>query len=228
MVEVVRVANKDEGNLRAHDILKGCVDNDTLLVLSGGTTPDYRKMIVEPGDIVPGAIGIVDERYGGFYHENSNELLLKNQGIVGFCHDHTIKFHRILTGKSLEETAEDYEGRLRNLLKAFNKKVGVMGVGSNFHTAGIFPNSKAAQSNKLVEFESFQDLRHVEDKYPKRITMTFRALEQFDAFVVLVFGEDKREVVKVMLDEKEGDEEKYPAVFYRKSGIKTYLVTDQP
>jgi len=48
MIKVVNVKNREEGNRKAHGILKKLVDTNTLLALSGGTSPDYQKMIVEP------------------------------------------------------------------------------------------------------------------------------------------------------------------------------------
>ena len=72
MIKIVNVEDREKGNEKAHDILKKLVDNKTLLALSGGTSPDYRKMIVEPADIVPGAVCIVDERCGPDYYEYSN------------------------------------------------------------------------------------------------------------------------------------------------------------
>jgi hypothetical protein len=42
-----------------------------------------------------------------------------------------------------------------------------------------------------------------------------------------MFGQEKKEALEIMLDEVENDVGKYPAVFYRKSKIKSYLITDQ-
>lgn len=221
MIEVVKVKNQGDGNAKAHEILKEIVDPQTLLALSGGTTPDYRKMIVEPADIPAGAICVVDERFGEPLHTNSNELLLETSGLVEYLNFWGIEFHKILRGKEFKETAQDYEKTLADLFDRFKKRLGIMGIGSNLHTAGIFPNSKAATSDQLVIAET------VEDQFPQRITMTFRALEKFQTFIILAFGEEKREAIKKMLDEKETDIQRYPAVFYRTSGIKTYLITDQ-
>ncbi len=96
-----------------------------------------------------------------------------------------------------------------------------MGIGVNLHTAGIFPNSEAAKSADWVVSEV------VEDKYPQRITLTLKAMGEFNAFVILVFGTAKQSALKKLLDEDENDMQKYPAIFYRKSRIPAYLITDQ-
>ena len=220
MIDVVKVKNRGEGNRKAHDILKKLVDKKTLLALSGGTSVDYRVMFGQD-EIDPGAICVVDERYGKPFHKDSNELLLKNQGVKDFADKSCIESHKILKGKDFLETAKVYEKEIEDLFKKFKKKVGVMGIGANLHTAGIFPYSFAAKSPNFVEAEV------VEDKHPKRITLTLKSLGEFTSFIIMMFGPSKETPLKVVLDEHENDMQKYPAIFYRKSTIKSYLITDQ-
>ena len=220
MIDIVKVKDKAEGQVKAHEILKKIVDSKTLLALSGGTSMDYGVMLVEPADVIPGAICVVDERYGKPFHENSNELLMKNAGVKDFSDEKCIESHKVLRGEGFLETARSYERDIEKLFSRFFKKVGVMGVGDNLHTAGIFPYSVAAKSPNFVEVEE------VDDKFPLRITITLRALGEFTNFVIMMFGEGKREALKIMLNDKENDMQKYPAIFYRKSKIKSYLITD--
>lgn len=220
MINLVKVRDRQEGNLKAHDILKGIVDGETLLALSGGTSPDYKRMIVDPADMIPGAICVVDERYGEPFHENSNELLLKNAGIFDFAKKHSIDIHKILSGKSIIDTEKDCDSAIGDLFAKYPKRVGIMGVGTNLHTAGIFPNSLAGRSASLVVGET------VVDELPKRITLTLKALGEFQNFVILMFGEEKKKALSIILDEGENDMQKYPAIFYRKNSAKSYLITD--
>lgn len=212
MIQIIKVKDKGEGQRKAHDILKKIISKKTLLALSGGTSPDYGKILIQEADINPGAICLVDERYGEEFHQDSNELLLKNAGIVGF--------HKVLSGKDFLQTAKEYEKVIEGLFKKFPKKVGVMGIGTNLHTAGIFPYSVAAKSPNFVEAET------VDDKFKKRITLTLKALGEFANFVILVFGQDKNGVLRISLDEEENDMQKHPAIFYRKAPAKSYLITD--
>lgn len=220
MIELVKVKGKDEGQIKAHDVLKKIVDSTTLLALSGGTSMDYKKMLVQAGDIIPGAICVVDERYGEPFHKDSNEKLLLDQGVKKFADEKCIESHKILAGLGFEETGKKYSDTIQDLIDRFPKRVGVMGVGTNLHTAGIFPYSVSARSPHFVESEI------VEDEYPKRISMTLKALGEFTNFVIMMFGSTKRDALKIMLDEKENDMQKYPAIFYRKAPTKSYLVTD--
>lgn len=220
MIDKVLVKDKNEGNKKAHDILKKIVDSKTLLALSGGTSPDYHKMIVESGDINPGCICVVDERYGKPFHANSNELLLKNAGVKDCADGKCLESYKILSGKGFEQTVEDYDQLIAELLGRFPKRVGVVGIGRNLHTAGIFPNSVAAHSPNFVVGEE------VDDEFPERITMTLKAFGEFQYFVILVFGKEKKEALEKMLDENENDMQKYPAIFYRKAPILSYLISD--
>ncbi|MBI3342307.1 6-phosphogluconolactonase [Candidatus Curtissbacteria bacterium] len=220
MIKLVKVATKDAGQVKAHEFLKKLIDPKTLLLLSGGTTPDYQKIIVKPGDIIPGALAIVDERYGSPFHENSNELLLKKAGIKNWADEYCIETHKLLKGKKPTQTAADYEREITDLFKRFKKRVGVMGIGGNIHTAGIFPYSEAGKSADLVVSEV------IEDKYPQRVTLTLKALGKCSAFVIMMFGKDKKEALELLLDKDQNDMQKYPAIFYRKSKIPAYLITD--
>ena len=220
MIQVTKVKDKNEGQVKAHDLLKKLVDKDTLLALSGGASVDYGAMIVGSSDILPGAICVVDERYGEEFHKDSNELLLKNQGVKDFVDEKCIESHKILKGKGFLETAKIYEKEIEDLFLRFKKRVGVMGVGINLHTAGICPHSVAAHSPDYVVAEE------VDDEFPKRVTLTLKALGEFSAFIILMFGPAKRDVLKMLLDEKVNDMQKFPAIFYRKASIESYLITD--
>jgi len=221
MIKIVKVKSRDSGNDKAHEILKKLVSSDTLLALSGGSSPDYLRMIIKPADISPGAVCMTDERYGEPLHPASNEVLLEDSGLVKFLDFWGVSLSRILSGKSIDETAEDYDRVITKLFFKYKKRVGVMGVGSNLHTAGIFPNSEAAHSPKYVVSEN------VDDKYQMRISLSLRALGEFQNFIVLAFGVEKKDALKVIVDEKENDMQKFPAIFYRKALANTYLITDQ-
>lgn len=220
MIKIILVKDRDEGQMRAHDLLQKLIDEKILLALSGGTSVDYRKMIVEPGDINPGVIIVTDERYGEPFHKDSNELLLKESGIRECTDEKCIEAHKILTGLNFFETEKRYDKLILELFGRFKKKVGIMGIGPDLHTAGVFPYSAAVKSPDYVVAEV------VENKFPKRISLSLKALGEFSAFVILAFGKEKEPALKRLLDTKENDMQKYPAIFYRKVKIPAYLITD--
>jgi len=220
MIQLIRVKDPLLGNFRANSILRIFVDSGTLLALSGGRSPNYNQMIVVPRSILPGAVCMVDERYGPSGHPNSNELLIEQSGLADFLKSKNIELHKVLSVLPFEETAFDYDRRLRELFVKYEKKVAIMGIGNDLHTAGIFANSPAIDSPKYVVSQV------VEDEFPKRITMTFEALKRFKAFIILAFGQEKKEVLKKLLEDGSEDIRKYPAVFFKKTTTKSYLITD--
>lgn len=220
MINLIKVKDKVEGNLKAYDILKKIVDKKTLLALSGGTSVDYQKMIVSKADVHPGAICVVDERFGKSWHKVSNEKLLKDQGVFDYAKKKGIEMYKILSGNDILESEKNYDKIIVDLFKKYKKKVGVVGVGANLHTAGIFPYSAAAKSPNYVVAET------VEDMFPRRISLTLKALGEFQNFIILMFGLAKQDAARMMLDESENDMQKYPAIFYRKSPAKNWLITD--
>ena len=234
MIEIIKVKDREEGNIKAHKILVEITDNNTLLALSGGTSPNYRKMIVEPltplrseeqsyegQGILPGAVCMVDERFGTPLHKNSNELMFEESGLIGYFFNKRIKFYKILKGETFVKTANSYNMIIARLFGKFPKKIGIMGIGKDLHTAGLFPNSEADHSPHYVVYET------VEDEFPQRISLSLKALGEFDNFIILVFGSAKQNVLKKLLDENENDMQKAPAIFYRKCKAKSYLITDQ-
>lgn len=220
MIQLIKVKDPLIGNFRANGILRIFVDSQTLLALSGGRSPNYNQMIVGPRNIIPGAACLVDERYGPSGHSNSNELLIEQSGLADFFKSKNIELQKVLSVLPFEETAFDYDRRLRELFVKYEKKVAVMGIGNDLHTAGIFANSLAIDAPKYVVSQV------VADEFPKRITMTFEALKRFNAFIILAFGQDKKEVLKKLLEDGSLDIRKYPAVFYKKIATKSYLITD--
>src|SRR3989344_2605312 len=206
MIQIVKVRNREEGQEKAHGILKRLVDEKTLLALSGGTSVDYLKMLVKPADALPGAICVVDERFGKPFHKDSNELLLKNQKVKEFADEKCIESHKILKGLEFLQTAKNYNNEIKDLLNRFKKRVGVMGIGKDLHTAGIFPKSLAAHSADYVVAEEVKDKRSLRSspamrdaglEFPKRISLTFKALGEFTSFVILIFGQEKKETLRI-------------------------------
>jgi len=63
--------------------------------------------------------------------------------------------------------------------------------------------------------------------FKERITMTFLGLSMLDILIVLVFGNEKQNALKLLFSE--GSEEEIPSRFYQRPDIakKTLLITDQ-
>lgn len=218
-VKIFRYKDKIEASRKALDLLLQAVNQDTLLLLSGGTSPGMLyRLIVRDKVLKPGAVALVDERFGSSMHLNSNEKMIADTGLADYLDNEGIPFYRILKEGNMETVTAQYEETVRGLFKKFPKKVAVMGIGADGHTAGIKPGLEYGQSRLVISYDDKNG------PFGKRITLTFEALSEVDEFIVLVFGEEKREALEKML--KEQDQCQYPAVFYTKVPAKVKLLTD--
>lgn len=230
-ITVANVKDSITGVDLVSKVLYEVIDRKTVLYLSGGSTPKilYSRLAQEE-KLFPGAVGQVDERFGPDFHQSSNQLMIKGTGLLRYLQIRDIPFYPILQNKTREETARNYDEKIRELNAIFQKNVAIMGIGDDGHTSGIAPNRIGFtnpmfdQSRKHVLVSEFDDQK---SKYKERVAMTFFGLEMQDLLILLVFGEDKKEALLKMFED--GSEEDIPARFYKRPEIakKTLLITDQ-
>ena len=232
-VTVLKVTDKEAGSVLAQEIITAVTDRHTMLFLSGGTTPDRLYELLSGDDaFLPGAVGLIDERYGARLHDNSNEFMIQQTGLLRYLTLRDIPFYPILSDLDLMETAdasaEAYDEKIRSLGAVFHKSIGILGVGKDGHTAGIAGNRRNFTnqifSDKSALVSCFDDST---GPFKKRITMTFTGLEMLDFIVVLAFGPDKLQALEETFSP--GSREVIPARFYTNPGVaaKTLFITDQ-
>ena len=238
---VSRALTTYEGFRLARDILYAVVDRKTVLYLSGGNTPrDLYQNLANDKKLSTGALAIIDERYGQRFHNNSNEKMIEDSGLLAYTNSLQVPFYPILQNpqKDLDETAKNYDMTVSYLFAGFPKSVGILGIGSDGHTAGIAGNrlDSALASGELFGNPLFQDeekLRLVSSfsdltgPFRERVTMTFTGLSLINVYILLVFGDDKADALKAMF--QEGSEEDVPARFFTRPEVarRTLLITDQ-
>lgn len=209
-MDIVQCKDKMEASEKALKLLKQMVGQDTLLLLSGGASPNLLyRLISSDRTLHPGAVMLIDERYGLVLHGNSNEKMIIDTGFVGLLNNEGIHFYGILKKADLETTARDYEQIARDLFSRFPKKVAIMGIGVDGHTAGIKPGLDYDHNRLVVAYDD------KDGTFGKRITLTFEALAEIDEFIILAFGESKKEALKKM-----------PSSFYAGSSGEVHLFTD--
>lgn len=227
---VTQVNDSMAGIGLAKVLLTAIVDRKAALYLSGGSTPRllYEQLAKEE-QIHPGVVGLIDERFGDPYHEASNEKMILQTGLIRYFSLRDIQYYSILRGLPIEESAARYDDLVRSMQAVYHKNIGILGIGSDGHTAGIAPNRNDFSNplfnkeNALAMVSYFDDAKGT---FKKRITMTFLGLTMLDVLLVLVFGKEKTEALQKMF--AEGALEDIPARFYKQSEIakKTILITD--
>ncbi|HVZ58156.1 MAG TPA: 6-phosphogluconolactonase [Patescibacteria group bacterium] len=239
-VSVAQVSTMYDGFRIAREALSAVVDKTTVLYLSGGKTPkDLYTNLANDKKVLPGAVALVDERYGVKGHNTSNEKMIEETGLLPYLKEHGVPFYPILQEQQLglKETADNYDMTVRYLFAGFPKSVATLGIGLDGHTAGIagnrsnmantqtgFVNPMFSDSEKNMLVSSYSDLQGM---FKERISLTFLGLSMIDVFLVLVFGEDKKEALQKTFSE--GSEEEVPARFLLRPEIarRTLLITDQ-
>lgn len=235
-IHVAQVSTLYDGFKTAREVLYEIVDKTTVLYLSGGQTPKgLYENLANDKKLNPGAVALVDERYGTKLHNTSNERMLIASGLLPYLKDKGTPFYPVLQNNhpNLKETADNYDMTIRYLFAGFPKSVATLGIGLDGHTAGIagerptgnvFHNQMFDDDKKNLLVSSFSDLQ---GNFKERVSMTFLGLSMIEIFIVLVFGEDKKEALAKVFSE--GSEEDVPGRFLKRPEIarRTLLITDQ-
>lgn len=228
---VIESPTVQKANEAIAEILGKYCDFKTALFLSGGSTPTkLYEYFATDKKLRAGAVGQVDERFGEKMHKKSNELMIKETGLLDYFENSNMRFYPMIEeGLDIETSARNYDEALRFVLKYFPKSVGIMGLGADGHTAGIPAIPEI--SKKMMEDGSSLMSFYEAEKYGSRITMNFNAIGVLDLIILLVLGQEKREILNQMFKFEGTNEEieKFPAKFYLKPEIaaKTIIITDQ-
>lgn len=167
-------------------------DESVLWLVPGGSAMKVAAKTLEnlqDYDTSRLCITLTDERYGRPGHEDENWTQLERLGFVV----QSINAYRVLRGEDVETTAQDFSDKLSRLFDTFSYKIGLFGVGSDGHTAGIKPHSSAVASDEYAAQFEGEDFT--------RVTITPKAIEMLDEAVVYAHGVDKHEVLRQMLYE---------------------------
>jgi 6-phosphogluconolactonase/glucosamine-6-phosphate isomerase/deaminase len=228
---VCRVENAQRGILLAKDIVYDIIDSKTVLYLSGGSTPKVLyELIAQEENFYAGGVGMIDERFGEKWHKTSNELMIKQTGLLRYLHMRHIPFYPILTAEKemdRETTALDYDSVLRDLFAVYQKHITILGIGSDGHTAGLPAIAEIMEEimkDKMSLVMSYDDQKGM---YKKRVTMTQLALEMMDLHIVLVFGEEKKKALDALFTQGKIAEISSRILTTPEIAKKTILITDQ-
>jgi len=124
-------------------------------------------------------VGLIDERYGPPAHSDSNWYQLESAGfkVTG------AKMKPMITGLDVEQTADSYNHFIKSAAN-YDYRIGLLGIGTDGHIAGILPGSPALVSSKFVDFYQGPDYQ--------RVTLTAKGLDRLDKVVVYAAGDGKK------------------------------------
>ena len=181
--------------------------------LSGGSTPKitYSLLKNDIQDLSKIIFWTVDERWVPRDDEYSNQKMLNS-----FFADSTAKILEVeYSGLSAEKDANKYASKLENNITNFDTVI--LGVGEDGHIASLFPDTVAVNDT-----ENFYVSNEVNILSKWRVTATFKLLKEVDNVYLLVTGNNKKEILKSIMNN--GNTSANKLINERK---KTILITDQ-
>lgn len=131
---------------------------------------------------------LVDERYGTVSHKDENWQQLIDSGFEL----PQANLYRPLISQPIDETTKHFSEWLNERLNQVDYRLGLFGIGSDGHTAGIKAGSDAVSSNLLVAHYNWDDF--------ERITITPVAIKKLDEIVTRAIGTDKYPTIKQLIE----------------------------
>jgi 6-phosphogluconolactonase len=187
--------------------------NSFTIGLSGGSTPKitYSLLKNDIQDLSKIIFWTVDERWVPRDDEYSNQKMLNS-----IFADSTAKILEVeYSGLSAERDANKYASKLENNITNFDTVI--LGVGEDGHIASLFPDTVAVNDT-----ENFYVSNEVNILSKWRVTATFKLLNEVDNVYLLVTGNNKKEILKSIMNN--GNTSANKLINERK---KTILITDQ-
>ena len=183
------------------------VDEDVLIGLSGGSSPkllyellDQRLMNLskENDGINLSLIHFfqIDERWTTIDNERSNQKMIRSKFIHSLSNGAI--FHPMPSMDNFDDVnigVEDYKKLIDEKLMKNNKKsldIGIFGIGSDGHTASLFPDA----TELLDQTSSFVESSYIKSQSEVRITLTKNPLKQIQHKYFIVLGKEKGLMLK--------------------------------
>lgn len=181
-------------------------------VLTGGNSPkdlytalstEYRESI----DWTKVYFFIGDERNVPPGHESYNGLMARKT-LIDPLNIQAEQIFFVDTTKDPVHAAADYYARISNHFKDSDIRFDLilLGMGDDAHTASLFPATTALE-NKEVNVVA----NYVEKLSSERITFTAPLINKAKNIIFLVFGENKAEAIKHVLEDPNKDYQLYPS-----------------
>lgn len=190
------------------------------VALSGGSTPRrMHELLAETAGIDWSRVHVYwgDERTVGPEDPDSNYLMTK-ESLLERVEIPEENVHRMRGEIEPEAAAHEYEEVLRgtfatrqSTLPRFD--VIVLGVGTDGHTASLFPGTAA-----LGETERWVVANEVPQQKTTRITLTYPVLNAADLVLFLAAGANKQEALERIFSPDGDSDERPPAAFVRPDG----------
>jgi 6-phosphogluconolactonase/glucosamine-6-phosphate isomerase/deaminase len=202
-MQFLRSSGPEAGRLKVAQDLRNELElgHKVLWLISGGSNiKSCRQILTDIPSEYPGTLTVMlnDERYGPIGHKDSNwHKFVADSDEEGKFPETDAKLEAVLRpGLSFDENADYYESIAREAFQQNDIIISLLGMGEDGHTAGILPNSAAAQETKRMAV-GYKGT----DGY-LRLTLSFSALRQVTRAYLFAFGEGKKPALENLHDSK--------------------------
>ncbi|HEU4799377.1 MAG TPA: 6-phosphogluconolactonase [Gemmatimonadales bacterium] len=199
------------------------------IALSGGSTPrrlyellasdEYRDVV--PWDVIEWYWG--DERCVPPDHEASNYRMAWDVMLGRAPVPESSVFRMPGEARDHVRAARRYENLLRDRLPDLAFDLVLLGIGSDGHTASLFPHSAALSERERLVLHTKAPKG---SESPNRLSVTLPLLAHARNILVLAAGRAKRPIVEAVVSSPEAAAARYPIARVRTSGHLTWLVDE--
>jgi len=190
-MNIIKYNDEKQFTKKAIEIIhNSCKDEQTCtLAISGGNTPQdiYRQLGDSEVSFDNTKIYLVDERYVPLDHTKSNTKAIYENLITD---TNPLEYNYFDTSLPIEEALKKYEKRLPK--KPFD--LCILGIGTDGHTASLFPESPALQETTRPVAHTQTDQNEIKD----RLTLTFPKILSSKKILVLLKGKEKEAILETL------------------------------
>ena len=174
------------------DVLKEHLSNGerVLWLMTGGSGIAISVLAskkLEDTDLSNLFVTLTDERFGLVGHKDENWQQLLDMGFDL----PSANLYRPLIGENTVSTATKFADWLDEKLEIADYSIGLFGLGTDGHTAGIKPHSPAVTASGLAVSYKGDDF--------ERVTIGFSVIRQINEAILQVSGDDKRKVLHELI-----------------------------
>lgn len=175
------------------------------LMVSGGSTPTplYEALSLADLDWTTIAVALVDERWVDSDHNASNEALIYRSLLINNARQATFTGMKTRAATAAEGCSET-EALYQALPKPFS--VTVLGMGSDGHTASLFPHASGLSEalsleNQHLTAPIMAKQSEVTGKNTERLSLALTGLLQSEHLILLLTGEEKLAVFRAAMED---------------------------
>ena len=193
------------GDCQAHLAKALAANGAASLMVSGGSTPAplYETLSRSDLDWSNVTVALVDERWVDSEHSASNEALINRSLLVNNA-QHASFVGMKTQASTAAEGCSETEALYQKLPKPFT--VSILGMGSDGHTASLFPHADGLSEALSVENQHLTAAimakqSEVTGTNTERLSLTLTGLMQSEHLIVLLTGEAKLAVFRTAMAE---------------------------